>query len=94
MKRIPKAFSLMGHRITVQIIHPRDWPHGDCVGLFEPDKNRISLLRQSRTANFHTLWHEASHAMLHVMGHRLYSNEQFVDTLGGLIAQINDSAEH
>lgn len=93
MKRIPSSFSLMGHTITVEIISKKDWPHGECVGLFEPEKNRISILRQSRTTNAHTFWHEASHAMLNVMGHRLYSNEQFVDTLGGLIAQINESAK-
>jgi len=93
LKRIPSAFQLMGHRITVDVIRAKDWPHGDCVGLYEPSHNRISILRQSKSTDMHTFWHEASHAMLNVMGHKLYSNEPFVDTLGGLISQILGSAE-
>jgi hypothetical protein len=93
VKRIPSSFELMGHKITVEIIPTKDWPHGECVGLYQPDKGRISILRQSKTQNAHVFWHEATHAMLYVMGHKLYSNEGFVDTLGGLIAQINSTAE-
>lgn len=94
MRRIPRAFRLMGHRITVRVVNRRDWKHPGALGLWEPDKGQILLLRQPRTMLRHTLWHEITHAMLDMMSHRLSSNEAFVDQLGGLLAQINDTAEH
>jgi hypothetical protein len=84
---------LMGHTISVVVLRSKDWEHGDCVGLFEPDKKRISILRQSKTGDMHTFFHEATHAMMWVLGHRLYTDEQFSDSVGGLLAQLMASAK-
>ena len=93
MRRIPKSFQLMGHTITVQVIDKKDWKIEDASGYFDPDKNQILLLKQPRTQLRHTYWHEVTHAILYVMGHKLYGNESFVDQVGGLLAQIMDTAE-
>lgn len=93
MKRIPKSFRLMGHTITVTVIPRNRWTFTDCVGFFDPTNNTISLMKQDRSILLHTCWHEITHAILHAMNHKLYSNEAFVDQMGGLIAQILDSAE-
>ncbi len=93
MKVIPKRFQLMGHTITVEVISKKDWKYEDCVGRFDPETNKIQVLKQKRSMTAHSFWHEVTHAMLHTIGHRLYSNEPFVDQIGGLLAQIMDSAE-
>lgn len=93
MKRIPKSFKLMGHTITVQVIHRSNWEIEEASGYFDPDKNEILLLRQPRTIVLHTFYHEVTHAILYVMGHKLYGNESFVDQVGGLLAQLMDTAE-
>lgn len=93
MRRIPKSFQLMGHTINVQVIDKKDWKIEDASGYFDPDKNQILLLKQPRTQLRHTYWHEVTHAILYVMGHKLYGNESFVDQVGGLLAQIMDTAE-
>ena len=93
MKRIPKSFRLMGHTITVTVIPRKLWTFEDCVGLFDPATNSIYVLRQSKSQTAHSFWHEATHAMLFYLNHKLYGNEQFVDNIGGMIAQIIDSAE-
>ena len=95
MKRIPKAFSLMGQRITVHVIHPRDWPHGeDCLGIFEPSHNRIDIVKQPRAQLFVVFWHEVYHAMYFALSHKLYSNEQHIDQMAGLQFQIQETAEY
>jgi hypothetical protein len=93
MKRVPSKFKLMGHTIKVQVISKKDWKKPDCVGEFSPETDTMTILRQSKSQTQHTFWHEATHAMLYIMGHKFYSNEAFVDQLGGLLAQIMDTAE-
>ncbi len=94
MRRIPQAFHLMGHRITVKVISNAEWKYDDAMGIWEPSKNQISLRRQPRSMLRHTFWHEVTHAMLDVISHKLSGNEQFVDSIGGMLAQINDTAEY
>ncbi len=93
MRRVPHAFSVMGHRVTVRVYAAADWKHYGAVGLWEPSKNEISLLRQPRSLLRHAFWHEVTHAMLDIISHKLSRNEAFVDQVGGLLAQINDTAE-
>jgi hypothetical protein len=93
MKTIPKSFRLMGHTISVEVVGKKDWKYADCVGIFNPETNKIQVLKQTKSMTMHSFWHEVTHAMLHTIGHRLYSNEPFVDQIGGLLAQIMDSAE-
>jgi hypothetical protein len=95
MKRIPRHFQLLNHRITVRVLPKSEWPekYHDAVGVWDNAKCEILLLKQPRTVLRHTFWHEATHALLDMMGSKLSKNESFVDALGGLLAQLNDSTE-
>lgn len=92
MKRVPTSFKVVGHTIKVRVILPQNWKRTDCVAIFEPDKNLISIKKQSVAMTRQAFWHEAVHAMLHAINHPLYSDECFVDNMGGLLAQIMESA--
>ena len=95
MKRIPRHFQLLNHRITVRVLTKSEWPekYADAVGVWDNAKCEILLLKQAKTVLRHTFWHEATHALLDMMGHKLSTNESFVDALAGLLAQLNDSTE-
>jgi hypothetical protein len=96
VKRIPRHFSLLNHTITVRVLSKSEWPakYIDAVGVWDNNKNEILLLKQPRTLLRHTFWHEATHALLDMMGQsKLSTNEAFVDSLGGLLAQLMDSSE-
>lgn len=95
--RIPRAFSLMGHRIEVQHIAQAKWPAdlAEAVGFFDPARMVIGVCSgDSVTTQEQAFWHEAVHAMLYCLGSPDYGNEQFVDQMGGLIHQLVTSAEH
>lgn len=79
----------------MRVLPKSEWPekYSDAVGVWEDSKCEILLLKQPRTVLRHTFWHEAAHALLDMMGHKLSSNESFVDALAGLLAQLNDTAE-
>lgn len=88
MKRagIPKRFQLLGHVITVRIVPKSRWRHKDAVGIWEPDKLRISILGgQPMTALGQCFCHELTHAMLDMMSHKLSRDEQFVDQYAHLL---------
>lgn len=88
MKRtgIPKRFQLLGHVITVRIVPKSRWRHKDAVGIWEPDKLRISILGgQPMTALGQCFCHELTHAMLDMMSHKLSRDEQFVDQFAHLL---------
>lgn len=94
--RIPRAFQLMGHRITVQRVAKAKWPAelAEAVGYFDPSRMTIGLcLGDSPSTQEQAFWHEAVHAMLYVLGSPDYGNEQFVDQMGGLIHQAVRSSE-
>lgn len=93
MKRIPSSFKVMGHTIRVRVIVRDKWPHPDCVAIFEPDRNRISVQKMSAAMTRQAFWHEAMHAMLHAFNHPLYNDEAFVDNMGGLLAQLMETAQ-
>lgn len=94
MKRIPKTFKLMGHTISVRLVAKKDWKYKDEWGWWDPAKNEILLVKQPRTQLRHSFWHEVTHAMLDMVGQiKLSADERFVDQVGGLLAQIMDSAE-
>lgn len=93
--RIPRAFELMGHRITVRRIPPSKWKMADAVGYFDPARMAIGLCTgASASTQEQAFWHEAMHAMLYCLGSPDYGNEQFVDQMGGLIHQLFVSSEH
>lgn len=41
----------------------------------------------------HTFWHEVMHCMLHQMGHPLWNNEVFVDSIGKNLGSIIKTAK-
>jgi hypothetical protein len=102
MRRIPKAFQLLGHTYTVRIVSARDWDalcdevedmDEDDVGYFIPAKNLIVIKRQIRTQMLHTFYHELMHAIYFNMHINLPHDEQHVDQAGGLLAQAMDTAK-
>ncbi len=95
MKRIPRRFQLLNHRITVRVLSKSEWPekYADAVGVWDSSRTEILLLRQPRTQLRHCFWHEVTHAVLDMMGSKLSTNETFVDAFGGLLAQLNDTTE-
>lgn len=83
---IPKRFQMLGHTITVRIVPKSRWRHKDAVGIWEPDKLRISILSgQPMSALQQTFCHEWGHAMLCLMSHPLEHDEQFIDQLAHLM---------
>jgi len=83
MKRIPKSFQLGGHTIKVEYVADEDemLKHTNghpAYGVFLPDTRPI--------------WHEFSHALLWVLGHKDWTNEKVVDPMGHLLKQFNDTA--
>lgn len=85
---IPKRFQLLGHVITVRVVPKSRWRHKGAVGIWEPDKLRISIVSgQPMTAMQQTFCHELTHAMLDMISHDLSRSEQFVDQLGHLLQQ-------
>jgi hypothetical protein len=59
------------------------------VGFFDPQHNKI-VIKRMRPASLmhHTFWHEVIHVALNAINHKLYSDEVFVDNMGGVFAQI------
>lgn len=85
----PAEFHILGHTVQIDVIAPKDWPHGEtCVGVWNPADNRIELVQQGESGMVHAFCHELTHAILGMMNHKLYSNEPFVDQFGGMLAQI------
>lgn len=93
MKRLPSQFKLMGHTIRISRVAQKDWKHADCIAYFDPTQNKILILKQPHSIMHHAFWHEVVHSMLNVISHPLYSDENFVDSLGGMLAQIIETAE-
>jgi hypothetical protein len=87
----PRHFQLAAHTIHIRIVSPARWKHGkNCVGIWLPDQYRIEIVSSCRGSNrAQVLCHEAIHAMLDIAGHDdLSRDEQFVDRLGHLLAQM------
>jgi hypothetical protein len=104
VKRIPKTLQLLGHTITVRVVSKRDWEalveevddeenmdEAD-VGYWIPADDLIVIKRQPKAMMLHTLAHEVTHAILYYMNSPLWTDEQFVDNFGGLLAQALDTA--
>ncbi len=92
MKSIPKRFSLFGQSIEVRL-DPAFTKEHECFGKWFPAQNLIVL--QSPDSDhaddviLQTFWHEATHAMLDLLGYGEWSeNERFVEQMGQCIYQI------
>lgn len=98
MRRIPSQFQLLGHTIEVRVLSEKFWDQhakeagfDDAVGGWIPAKHLIIVKRQPPTMLWHTFYHELTHAILDMMGHKLCHDESFVDLMGGLLAQAMQS---
>lgn len=93
MKRIPKAFSVLNHRITVEVVPEAKWKWKDWA-YWESDKLRILVCQGKVSVVKHSFWHETVHVLMEFAGRPdLSKNEAFVDMVGGMLAQIMSSAE-
>lgn len=90
---IPKSFKLMGHTMTVELIAPKDWKFKDSVGYFDTKAYVIGVRKCRPSQMHHIFMHELTHAVLCVMSHDLYEDENFVDTFGGLMSQALNTAK-
>lgn len=70
-----------------------------CYGRTWYDSQHIVLHMQSRgrpvrhATTARTFWHEATHAILHSMGHPLYNDEKFVEQFSGRLFQLITTAK-
>jgi hypothetical protein len=93
---IPAQLQVAGQQITVRIVPPSKWPHGDdCEGVWWPAKRRIELLStlkgQHREQRF---LHELMHCVLDISGHEALSRDEgFVDRVAHLLHQALTSCD-
>lgn len=91
---IPAKFKLFGS--TIKVIYKRNLVEKqEAYGMWYPDKNIIYLQQSTRDHKLskeqveQTFIHEATHALLELMGHhKLSQDEIFVSTLSNLIHQF------
>ena len=93
---IPTAVPLLGHNISVTIVPPDAWEHGeDCAGIWVPHLHVIQIHGGlDSSLQYHTFFHELMHACLDTMNHKLARNEAFVDQLAGLLHQALTGATY
>lgn len=96
--KIPKKFRVGKTHYKVKHVGCFDWTLKR--GEINYDKREVTLavyaglvgpLRSPHQLT-HTFWHEATHAILHDMGHRLHTNEGFVDEFAKRLTDIVYSA--
>lgn len=101
MKRVPKSFTLAGHRFSVEYIDEETMLRKSggipAYGLFVPDQLTIFLLtpgrKLKRSVVLQTFFHELFHAMFWVANHK-WLDEKLVDQCGHLLHQVVTTAEY
>jgi len=96
---IPQSFSVLGH--TYKVVIDNEHCHkNECLGMFDDKTNTIYLAEKYKSPKGrwlsykkdiveHTFYHELVHCILINMGEmKLYENERFVDSFGGILHQI------
>lgn len=86
--RVPRQFRLLNHIVRVKENPTRS--DSGAYGVADYPTNEIRLYTQevADSVIYHTFCHELVHFLLHYAGRDdLASDEQLVDTLGGLLAQ-------
>jgi hypothetical protein len=90
--RIPKRFKLHGHTLEVKVVSGSDMADH---GMYEPDKELITVRKSTPAMQEHSWLHELTHAILLAMGKdKLYADEGFVDSFSALLHQALTSAEY
>jgi len=92
-KAFPKTFTLLGH--TVKIVTRKDlYDDAECYGRWTMSDMKIEIDtgHAGESLQWHSLFHEITHAVLDLTGYPKESkDETFVDTLGGAYAQVHRS---
>lgn len=96
-----KSFRLMGHLIKVNYVKRIIAPDGSHpYGICYVEQNKIEIATHSPSAGdklpddflSHTFHHELAHMLMALMNrHDLFADENFVDGLGGLLAQYDST---
>ena len=91
---LPTQFNLMAHTIKVKAIPAEKWKRDDCLGLYNPATRVIEVRAQGTQMDGHVYYHEVVHCILDAMGHKLYSDEAFVDNFAGLLQQVLETSKY
>jgi len=96
-----KKFKLLGHDIKVNYVRKITAPDGSHpYGICYVEKNLLEVSTHSPSNGeklpddflSHTFFHELSHMLMALMNrHDLFADEDFVDMLGGLLAQYDST---
>ena len=78
----------MGTAWKVSVLPKKEWKEEPgCVGVSDFNNCEIRVMRNKRDVMEHVYLHELTHVVLAAMGHKLQTNEAFVDTFAGLCHQ-------
>lgn len=92
---LPKRFKLNKRAYTVSTVSGT----GRTTGYFYPAVGAIMVVTTNKgkprkpQAVQTTFWHEATHAILHDMGHPLTSDEQFVTAFSTRLVKLINTSE-
>lgn len=91
------TFDLLGAQIVAELVSAKRLEkerierglEQECDGLWLPDQHKILILSGMDPVHTQRVFvHEATHAILDFMNHRLSRNETFVDNLAGHFHQM------
>jgi hypothetical protein len=96
---IPKKFKISGKTFTVKVIDTMPRPRR--MGEFNATLCAIDIGTKSNVTGrvfkteevSDTFWHEVTHAILHDMGHPLWSNEKFVTRFANRLNEVVNTAK-
>ena len=95
----PTHITVGNHKYSIHTL--RYMPTKGVMGTVRYDLGTIQLASHSNTTNRpyskaqrqETFWHEVTHAILHDMGHKLYTNERFVTDFASRLSKAITSAK-
>ena len=91
MKRF-KSFEVLNHKVRIKYLKRVKHEGKYVSGKFDPAKNILYISTDGICEDllFHTMHHEIAHCIMILLNQwDLNSNEPFIDSLGGMLAQIN-----
>lgn len=78
------TFNLHGATITAELVPKSKWEWDDCDGVWLPSDHRILIAAGMDPVHTQRVFvHEATHAILDFMNHKLSRDEAFVDNFAG-----------
>ena len=94
----PTSIQIGNHKYSIRTT--TYMPQKGVMGTVRYDLGTIQLASHSNTTNRpyskaqrqETFWHEVTHAILHDMGHKLYTNERFVTDFASRLSKAISSA--